>query len=76
MRREEGGIIADQPVEFGMLDRLHQPQMPLGQDQIAATGQRAEDRQADLLEPQFGQPFVTRARHAVQDHPATRNSGS
>ncbi len=36
-----------------MLDRLHQPQMPLGQDQIATPGQRAEDRQADLLETSF-----------------------
>jgi hypothetical protein len=55
--------------QVGMLQRLHQPQVPLGQGEIGPARQRAQHRQADPGHPVAQQAFVARAGHLVENHP-------
>jgi hypothetical protein len=75
MRAQEGGIARDGGLEVGVLHRLDQPQVPLGQREIAPARQRAQHRHARALHPQPRQAFVPGARHAVQDHARHRHAG-
>ena len=72
MGAQERGVVSDHPVQVGMLDSLHQPQMALRQGQVAAPGQRPQDRYPDRLHPLAHQSFMARTGDTIEDHARER----
>ena len=58
MLAQEGRILDQRRLQIGVFGRLHQPQMALGQDQIAPARQRAKDADPGTFQPQPAQPLM------------------